>query len=102
VEVVADGFNFTEGPTWRAADQKLLFTDIPANTIYELTPPSTIYFTDPPYGISSGQQLLEFNGVFRVAPTATSQPSGKAQRAPAPTDSCFPGRAHLVRGRYDR
>ena len=134
VELVADGFNFTEGPTWRAADQKLLFTDIPANTIYELTPPSTIevfradssnangldsdvdglllaaehgsrrvsrtlangtlvgvaseylgdplnspndiavrsdgtiYFTDPPYGISSGQQVLEFNGVFRVAP----------------------------------
>ena len=134
MELVADGFNFTEGPTWRAADQKLLFTDIPANTIYELTPPSTIevfradssnangldsdvdglllaaehgsrrvsrtladgtivdvaseylgdplnspndiavrsdgtiYFTDPPYGISPGQQVLEFNGVFRVAP----------------------------------
>lgn len=29
----------------------------------------TIYFTDPPYGISPGQQVLEFNGVFRVAPS---------------------------------
>ena len=26
----------------------------------------TIYFTDPPYGISAGQQELSFNGVFRV------------------------------------
>jgi len=135
VELVADGFVFTEGPTWRSAEQRLLFSDIPANTIYQLTPPDdvvvfradsgeangldsdidglllaaehanrrvsrtlangtvvtvaseylgdplnspndiavrsdgTIYFTDPPYGINPAtQQVLEFNGVFRVAP----------------------------------
>lgn len=27
------------------------------------------YFTDPPYGISSGQRELAFNGVFRIDPT---------------------------------
>jgi gluconolactonase len=134
VELVADGFVFTEGPTWRSAEQTLLFSDIPVNTIYELTPPSatevfrpdsgfangldsdvdglllaaehlnrrvsrtlqdgtivdvaseyqgdplnspndiavrsdgTIYFTDPPYGIDPSEQVLEFNGVFRVDP----------------------------------
>lgn len=28
----------------------------------------SIYFTDPPYGISPGQQELPFNGVFRISP----------------------------------
>jgi len=135
VELVADGYVFTEGPTWRSAEQRLVFSDIPANTIYQLTPPDevtvlradsglsngldsdidelllaaehgnrrvsrtlangtvvtvaseylgeplnspndlavrsdgTIYFTDPPYGINPAtEQVLEFNGVFRVAP----------------------------------
>jgi gluconolactonase len=27
----------------------------------------SIYFTDPPYGISSGQQELPYNGVFRIS-----------------------------------
>ena len=28
VELVADGFVFTEGPTWRSAEQTILFSDI--------------------------------------------------------------------------
>jgi len=28
----------------------------------------SIYFTDPPYGISGGEQELPFNGVFRISP----------------------------------
>jgi len=36
VEKVADGFQFTEGPLW--VDGALLFSDIPANTIYKWTP----------------------------------------------------------------
>lgn len=35
VELVADGFMFTEGPVWIDASEKLLFSDIPANTIFE-------------------------------------------------------------------
>lgn len=128
------GFQFIEGPVWRPASSVLLFSDIQGNTIYRLTPPSsidtfradsgnsnglvedenglllaaehgnrrvsrttaggqivdvatmyqgmrlnspndiavrsdgTIYFTDPPYGISPGDQELGFNGVFRVPP----------------------------------
>jgi gluconolactonase len=41
VETVAETFQFTEGPAWRA-DGTLLFTDVDADTIYRLTPPSTV------------------------------------------------------------
>jgi sugar lactone lactonase YvrE len=134
VELIDDSFVFTEGPTWRAEEGRLLFSDIPINAIYELTLPDsivifrensgnangldsdpeglllaaehlnrrisrtlsngtivdvateyegnrlnspndiavrsdgTIYFTDPPYGITDLQRELDFNGVFRVDP----------------------------------
>jgi gluconolactonase len=38
VEMVRGGYMFTEGPQWREAQGVLLFTDIPASTIYEYTP----------------------------------------------------------------
>jgi gluconolactonase len=40
VEQVASGFEFTEGPVWHP-DGYLLFSDIPANTIYRWTPGSS-------------------------------------------------------------
>lgn len=54
VELVDDGYMFLEGPTWRAADGVLLFSDIPANTIYQLEPPSTITTFRSPSGNSNG------------------------------------------------
>ena len=51
-----------------------------------VTADGTIYFTDPPFGISPSQQELGFNGVFRIATNGTvtaelrgaplSQPNG--------------------------
>jgi gluconolactonase len=38
VELVRGGYMFTEGPQWREAEGVLLFTDIPASTIYQYTP----------------------------------------------------------------
>ncbi|NLD73327.1 MAG: SMP-30/gluconolactonase/LRE family protein, partial [Chloroflexi bacterium] len=38
-EEVAGGFRFTEGPVWHP-DGYLLFSDIPADTIYRLDPAS--------------------------------------------------------------
>lgn len=38
VELVQGGYMFTEGPQWRESTGVLLFTDIPANTIYQYTP----------------------------------------------------------------
>lgn len=34
LEVLADGFTWSEGPVWRAAEQDLLFTDVPGNTVW--------------------------------------------------------------------
>ena len=40
VEIVKNGFGFTEGPVWvqKGKTGYLLFSDIPANVIYKLTP----------------------------------------------------------------
>ena len=40
VERIADGFQFVEGPVWHP-DGYLLFSDIPANTIYKWVPGAT-------------------------------------------------------------
>lgn len=37
VEVIAEGFEFTEGPVWIAKEKMLLLSDVPANTIYKWT-----------------------------------------------------------------
>ncbi|MES2775665.1 MAG: SMP-30/gluconolactonase/LRE family protein [Bacteroidota bacterium] len=37
VEIIADGFQFTEGPLWLEKEQMLLLSDIPANIIYKWT-----------------------------------------------------------------
>ena len=130
VEVVATGFQFTEGPLWMD-DGTLLFSDIPASTVYQwvegdsvrvfrrpsgrsngiarspqgdlilaqhdgrvsritrdgqeivladaydgkrLNSPNdlvvsrrgSVYFTDPPYGVSPEERELEINGVYRL------------------------------------
>jgi gluconolactonase len=38
VKKVADGFRFTEGPVWNQEEGYLLFSDIPANTIFKWSP----------------------------------------------------------------
>jgi gluconolactonase len=38
VELVQNGYMFTEGPQWRESAGVLLFTDIPASTIYQYMP----------------------------------------------------------------
>lgn len=37
VEIIADGFQFTEGPVWLDKGKMVLFSDVPANTIYKWT-----------------------------------------------------------------
>ncbi len=37
VEIIAEGFQFTEGPLRIGKEKMLLFSDIPANTIYKWT-----------------------------------------------------------------
>lgn len=37
IEVVGQGFEWSEGPVWIAQENKLLFSDVPKNTIYQWT-----------------------------------------------------------------
>ena len=37
IEVIAEGFTWTEGPVWIAQEQCLLFSDVPRNVIYKWT-----------------------------------------------------------------
>lgn len=37
VEIIADSLNWSEGPLWVESEQMLLFSDVPANTIYKWT-----------------------------------------------------------------
>ena len=37
VEIIADGFDWSEGPLWIPEQQMLLFSDIPQNTVYKWT-----------------------------------------------------------------
>jgi len=34
IEVLAEGFNWSEGPLWLSAQNMLIFTDVPENTVY--------------------------------------------------------------------
>ena len=138
LELVADGFQFVEGPVWKDGTG-LLFSDIPANTVYlwteedgtsiylqpsgnsnglafdaegrlllaqhgnrriarieeddteislashynghRLNSPNdiaiksdgSIFFTDPPWGISPGQAELDFHGIYRLSPEGKLQ-----------------------------
>ncbi|TGV02587.1 SMP-30/gluconolactonase/LRE family protein [Flavivirga rizhaonensis] len=35
IDLVAKGFNWSEGPVWLAKEQKLLFSDVPENKVYQ-------------------------------------------------------------------
>ena len=37
IEIIAEGFEWAEGPLWIEAQKMLLFSDVPANTIYQWT-----------------------------------------------------------------
>lgn len=38
IEIIAEGFDWSEGPLWVEKEKMLLFSDIPPNTIYKWTP----------------------------------------------------------------
>lgn len=65
VEEVASNFTFTEGPQWIASKGTLLFTDIPANRINELTPPSAIASFREPSGNANGL-AVDKNGLLHT------------------------------------
>jgi len=68
IEILADGFGWSEGPVWVMDGQYLLFNDIPANTLYKWTEKEGLSVYLRPAGISSGGdpkfQQFGCNGLF--------------------------------------
>jgi gluconolactonase len=62
VEVVADGFQFTEGPLWLNKQKMLLFSDVPANTVYKWTEAKGKEVYLKPGGYTSTEQRGGFLG----------------------------------------
>lgn len=56
VEKIAAGFEFTEGPVWHP-DEFLLFSDVPANTIYKWQPKQETKIFRQPSGNANGNTL---------------------------------------------
>lgn len=76
VELVAGGFQFVEGPQWRAAEGDLLFTDIPASTIHRHVPGGGVTVfrapSDQANGLAldpQGRLLAAEHGARRVSRT---------------------------------
>lgn len=72
LERIAEGFEFVEGPLWK--DGALLFSDIPANTIYRWTPGEGVAVAVRPSSNSNGlaldaeeRLLIAQHGARRVA-----------------------------------
>jgi gluconolactonase len=64
VELVASGFQFTEGPIWYK--DALLFSDIPANTVYRWTPENGTGVFLKPSGRANGL-AIDSNGDLLLA-----------------------------------
>ena len=65
VELVKGGFGFTEGPVWvqKGKSGYLLFTDIPGNVVYKLTPQdrkAEVYLYDAGY---NGPDIWRWGGI---------------------------------------
>src|SRR3989442_10954075 len=65
VELVKGGFGFTEGPVWvqKGREGYLLFTDIPGNVIWKLTPQdgkASVYLSNVGY---NGPEVWRWGGI---------------------------------------
>jgi len=67
IEILADGFEWSEGPLWLGNEQKLIFTDVPSNLVYEYSDkkgleiyldPSGLTGDDPNTGNSGANGLV--------------------------------------------
>ncbi len=54
LDQISTGYVFLDGPDWRAPTRVLVFADVTGDTIYQLTPPSTVVPLRTPSGRAEG------------------------------------------------
>lgn len=61
VEILAEGYDWSEGPVWIASQKMLLFSDVPKNTVYKWTEEkgAEVYLTPSGYTGSEPSQRKE-------------------------------------------
>ncbi|MGY8916262.1 MAG: SMP-30/gluconolactonase/LRE family protein [Flavobacteriales bacterium] len=62
LEILAEGFEFTEGPLWVEKEKMLLLSDVPANTIYKWTDAEGKQVYVKPGGYTGAQERGGFMG----------------------------------------
>ena len=55
IEIIAEGFDWSEGPLWLPQQEKLLFSDIPPNKIYQWTEAGGLQLYLTPSGYTGAQ-----------------------------------------------
>ena len=67
IEVLASGFVWSEGPVWDRKNQRLLWSDVPANTIYQWSEDKeghSVFMTPSGYtGVTAGYPEPGSNGL---------------------------------------
>ena len=67
IEVLASGFVWSEGPVWDKANSRLLWSDVPANTIYQWSEKKeghSVFMTPSGYtGVTAGYPEPGSNGL---------------------------------------
>ncbi len=68
IEILADGFKWSEGPVWVKDGQFLLFNDIPTNTLYKWKEDEglSVYLRPAGYSLDGDPNLIQFgcNGLY--------------------------------------
>lgn len=59
IEIVAEGFNWAEGPVWLPNEQKLLFSDVPENKIYQWSETDGLSLYMKPSGYTGTNKKLK-------------------------------------------
>jgi gluconolactonase len=73
IEVLADGFTWSEGPLWVGDQQMLLFTDVPENTVYSWTEVGGVKEYLKPSGHTGSEQPSKEPGANGLAFTKDGQ-----------------------------
>ena len=81
VELLASGFDFTEGPVWNRAENHLIFNDMPGNNMRKWTPDGGIRTFRQPSNMANGN-CYDRQGRLVTCEHATSRVTVKEQRCP--------------------
>ena len=67
MEILADGFEWTEGPVWIPQDDHLLFSDIPRNSVYQWSEEDSVLLYLNPSGSAEGTADVKEPGANGLA-----------------------------------